>query len=98
MPFAPRPARLCAQIAAASASGWLPLLDKKGKAISGQDTYRTSCCIGDYEKAFTLIIQRTAVTGQASLDLDALGSAEEVSLCGYIYRAIATHRDSLSDS
>ncbi|WP_419610562.1 hypothetical protein, partial [Thiolapillus sp.] len=36
----------------------------------GQDTYRTSHCIGDYEKAFTLIIQRKAIQGQASLDLE----------------------------
>ncbi len=32
------------------------MIDKKGKAVSGQDTYRTSFCIGNYEKPFTLII------------------------------------------
>jgi len=42
-------------------------MNKKGKAVTGQDTYRTSFCIGDYEKAFTLIIQRKAIQGQASL-------------------------------
>ena len=99
-------AALRAQIAAASASDWPPLLDKKGKAVNGQDTYRTSFCIGEYEKPFTLIIQRTAVTGQASLDLDSSdnsednseNSSEEINSGAYIYRAIATNRDSLSDS
>ena len=63
----------------------------------GQDTYRTSFCIGDYEKAFTLIIQRTAVIGQMSLDLDSLDSSYrissgEISSGGYIDRAIAINR------
>ncbi|WP_419621374.1 hypothetical protein, partial [Thiolapillus sp.] len=41
-----------------AATDWQPLYDKQGKRVCGQDTYRTSHCIGDYEKAFTLIIQR----------------------------------------
>ena len=91
-------AAMRAQIEAASDSGWQPLIDKKGKAVGGQDTYRTSFCIGDYEKAFTLIIQRTALKGQASLDLDSQESSEAISQGGYVYRAIATNRDELSDS
>lgn len=91
-------AAMRAQIAAASDSDWLPLLDKQGKAIGGQDTYRTSFCIGDYEKAFTLIIQRTATQGQASLDLDSPNNVDEISQGGHVYRAIATNRDELSDS
>jgi hypothetical protein len=91
-------ATMRAQIEAASGSDWQPLIDKKGMAISGQDTYRTSFCIGDYEKAFTLIIQRKAITGQACLDLDSQDSSERINLGGYIYRAIATNRDELSDS
>ncbi|MFT4629929.1 MAG: hypothetical protein ACI8PV_001044 [Dinoroseobacter sp.] len=47
-----------AQIDVARDSDWQPLLDKEGNAISGQETYRTSFCIGDYENAFALIIQR----------------------------------------
>ena len=87
-----------AQIKAASDSDWLPLFDQQGEAVCGQDSYRTSFCIGDYEKAFTLIIQRTALTGQASLDLASQDSADGISLGGYSYRAMATHRDELSDS
>ena len=76
----------------------------------GQDTCRTSFCIGAYEKPFTLILQRTAVSGQARLDLDSSAdsedssednsenSSEEINAGAYIYRGIATNRDSLSDS
>ena len=91
-------AAMRAQIEAASDSDWLPLLDKQDETIDGQDTYRTSFCIGDYEKAFTLVIQRKAIKGQASLDLDSQDSSDGISLGGYIYRAIATNRDGLSDS
>ena len=91
-------AAMRAQIEAASDSDWQPLLNKQGKAISGQETYRTSFCIGDYENAFTLVIQRKAIQGQASLDLDSQDSSDGISLGGYIYRAIATNRDGLSDS
>ena len=91
-------AAMRAQIEAASDSNWLPLFDQQGEAVCGQDTYRTSFCIGDYAKAFTLIIQRTALSGQASLDLDSQDSADGISLGGYSYRAIATNRDELSDS
>ena len=85
-------AAMRAQIAAVNASDWMPFLDKKGEAVSGQDTYRTSFCIGEYEKPFTLIIQRTAVIGQTSLDLDSLDSSYRISSGGYIYRATATNR------
>jgi len=87
-----------AQIDAASDSDWQPLVDKKDRAIKGEDTYRTSFCIGDYKNPFTLVIQRKAIKGQASLDLDSQESAEGISLGGYVYRAIATNRDGLSDS
>ncbi len=91
-------AAMRAQIEATSDSDWQPLRDKTGQAISGQDTYRTSFCIGGYEKAFSLVIQRKALKGQTSPDLDSPDSAEGVSLGGYLYRAIATNRDGLSDS
>ena len=94
-------AALREQIDAVKDSDWQPLIDRQGKAVSGEDTCRTSFCIGDYEKAFTLIIQRKVLPGQASLDLDAPGDPEgsaEISQDGYIYRAIATNRDELSDS
>jgi len=91
-------AAMRAQIEAASETDWQPLLDKQGQVVSGQATYRTSHCIGDYEKAFTLIIQRKTLCGQVSLDLESQDGADEISQGGYLYRAIATNRDELSDS
>ena len=91
-------AAMRAQISAVRESDWRSLLDKKGNAISGQETYRTSFCIGDYKGAFTLIIQRKLIKGQASLDLESQENSDEINLGGYVYRAIATNRDSLSDS
>ena len=89
---------LRAQIDAASDADWQPLVDKQGHAISGEDTFRTSFCIGDYENAFTLVIQRKAIIGQVSLDLDSEETSEVISVGKYVYRAIATNRDELSDS
>ena len=96
------------QIGTIKASDWQPLLDKQSNPVSGQDICRTSFCIKDDKQAFTLIVQRTTIQGQANLEIDAphQGSlafnAEEDSevICqgGYIYRALATNRDTLSNS
>ncbi len=83
-------------IIASTETDWQPMLNKKGVVIKGQDTFRTVHCIGDYEKPFTLIIQRKRIKGQA--ELDASQQSEEIINKGYIYRAIATNRDTLSDS
>ena len=91
-------AALREQIAAVKDSDWQSQEDKIGSAVSGEDTCRTSMCIGDYEKAFTLVIQRKAIQGQASLNPDSQEKAAEISQDGYIYRAIATNRDELSDA
>ena len=95
-------AKTCASLKEENASltdaDWQPQLDKQGKEIKGQATYRTTHCIGDYEKAFTLIIQRKAIRGQVDLDLAQPASAEEITANGYIYRAIATNRDDWSNN
>ena len=77
---------------------WKPFTSKEGTGIGHQETYRTTHCIGDYEKAFTLIIQRTRIKGQAELDLNSENVSEEIISGGYIYRAIATNQDAWSDS
>jgi hypothetical protein len=77
---------------------WNPLVSKQGEDIINQDTCRTVHCIGDYEKAFTLIIQRKRIKGQAELDLNSENAGEEIVSGGYIYRAIATNKHELSDS
>jgi hypothetical protein len=45
------------------------LVDKKGKAIDGQATFRMRHFMGDKGKVFDLIVQRSVVTGQVELDL-----------------------------
>jgi hypothetical protein len=91
-------ASLRAQIEAVKEADWQPQLNRAGEAVSGQETYRTSHCIGKYGKAFTLIIQRKAIQGQTCLDIASQGDADGMSLGGYIYCAIATNRDHQSDS
>lgn len=86
------------QIRAMKDSDWKPLINKKGVEAISEETGRTSFCIGNYENTFTLVIQRKAIEGQTSLDLEIESDSESLSSDGYIYRAIATNRDELSDS
>lgn len=73
---------------------WDEVLDQQGKP-TGMFSHRTTHTIADYEKPFTLIIQRTSKSGQGQLDIDC--DTDEIQANGYIYRAIATSLDSLSD-
>ncbi|MFT6101580.1 MAG: hypothetical protein ACJATV_000010 [Granulosicoccus sp.] len=91
-------ATMRAQIAVIEETGCEQLLDNQGNVVSGQDNYRTSYCLGNYERPFTQIFQRKAINGQAALDLAAANDAEEISVGGYVYRAVATNRDPLSNS
>ena len=91
-------ADLRAQIDAIKEDDWQPLIGKNGEPIEGAHICRTSHCIGDYSKAFTVIIQRKTLEGQVSLDLGTQADAETITANGYLYRAIATNRDNLTDS
>jgi len=77
---------------------WQPLIHRNGDASQSQKTGRLIHCIGDYDQPFTLIIHRKPLKGQASLDLDEADGKEQLEDSRYIYRAIATNRDELSDS
>ena len=81
------------QIDALTNTDWQPLADKQGNLISGQDTDRMAHWISDYEKPFTLVIQRKRIKGQVELDLDTADTNEQIYSQGYIYRAIATNQD-----
>lgn len=87
-----------AQIKGLKDSDWQPLINKKGDAVASQETFRTVHCIGDYEKPFTLILQRTRIKGQAELALENDNSEEETTVDGYLYRAIATNQNEWSNS
>lgn len=87
-----------AQIAAIADKDWQPMLDKQGKPVAGQDTSRMAHWICDYEKSFTLVIQRKQVKGQVALELDSEEASDQFVSQGYIYRAIATNQDQWADS
>jgi len=81
---------------------WRPLLNKDGKAIDGQATFKMQHFIGKDGKVFDLIVQRKIIKGQVELDLG-LGvnntqGSTEITSNQYIYRSIATNLDNLSDS
>lgn len=82
-----------------STEKWAPFYDKSGNPVEGQSTLRSSHCIGKYEKAFTIVIQRTQISQQQSLDLDdESSSGDALEMDGFIYRVIATNHDDWSDS
>ncbi len=86
------------QIDALTEPDWQPLQDKQGEPVAGQDTYRLAHWISDYEKPFTLIVQRKRIKGQVELALDTADSGEQMVSQGYIYRFIATNQDDWSNS
>lgn len=91
-------ASLKEHIASRSEKDWTPFINKQGEAMNDQHTYRMAHWISDYDNPFTLVIQRTKIEGQVELDLADQEDCDEVITQGYIYRAIATNRESLSDS
>jgi len=85
------------QIECLTEADWRPLVNKQGKPSDHQDTYRMPHWISDYDKAFTLVIQRKAIQGQAELELETQ-TGEEITANGFIYRAIATNQEGLTNS
>jgi ribosomal protein S13 len=61
-------ASLRAQIEALAESDWQSMRNKKDEPVNGQDTTRIAHWIGDYEKPFTLVIQRKRMHGQVDLE------------------------------
>lgn len=86
------------QIEAMGECDWKPLLNRKKEEIRNQQTCRIPHWIGDYEQPFTLILQRKQIRGQTELDIDSSESGDEIKDGRYIYRAIATNREEMSDS
>ncbi len=75
---------------------WQPLYNQQGKVIQGQSLCRYVHVISDYEKPFTIIIQRQLIDGQETLALDVDG--QEMQAGRYCYRVFATNRDELTDN
>lgn len=104
-------ASLRAFIVSQDESHWQPLMDRETKnkkkpnkkPVSETGVMRLVHTMEKSKEAFTLIVQRTPKKGQRTLDaINEIASPDDNSstyeVDGYIYRAIATNRDHLSDS
>ena len=83
-----------------SESAWAAL-EQDGKAVAGQETCRGVWAMDRYQNTFTLVVQRTPKGGQQALDLGEDGTTEDETTMTngrYVYRALATNRDALTDS
>ena len=82
-------------------SAWTPLV-REGAAVDGQDTCRGVWAMEKYPTPFTLVVQRYRRRGQQGLDFDENenGSDDTTTMTDgrYTYRALATNRDTLTDS
>lgn len=77
---------------------WLPLIGRDGQEVDDESTCRLVHTMEKSKYAFNVIVQRRKMKGQLSLDIED-GSVSDVIQKGeYIYRAIATNRDKLTDS
>ena len=96
---AQRSAEMKAWIRERPESAWRPL-ERDGQAVDGQATYRGVWALDGYEQAFTLVVQRTRRDGQQCLDLGEDSAEDETAMTDgrYLYRALATNRDTLTDS
>ena len=83
------------------AAAWTPL-ERDGKAVAGQATCRGVWAMDRYNNTFTLVVQRYRKGGQQCLDLgegeDGVDDETTMTDGRYIYRALATNRDALTDS
>jgi hypothetical protein len=76
---------------------WQPLLDRNGNEISGEYTCRIVHSMEKSKHAFTAVVQRKEINGQLELGLDC-ETGEIMQQGAYLYRAIATNREYLTDS
>jgi hypothetical protein len=85
------------QLSQLSEADWQSLIKRNGEPSAYQSTHRMVHCIGDYDPAFDLVIQRHPIR-QSVLDLDEDTDSQAHCAEGFICRAIATNRSALSDS
>ena len=86
------------QIQGLAASAWQPVVDRAGQSSEEESSCRLVHSMGASKRAFTLVLQRRPKWGQQSLDVGCGVDTDTYEQGGYVYRAIATNRDALSDS
>ena len=77
---------------------WQSMVDRNGEKIPDGTTCRLVHAMDKNKHSFTVIVQRAQVKGQILLDLDNDEEKEIIQSGAYVYRAIATNRDSMTDS
>ena len=85
------------QIQGLAASAWQPVVDRAGQSSEEESSCRLVHSMGASKRAFTLVLQRRPKWGQQSLDVGCGVDTDTYEQGGYVYRAIATNRDALSD-
>nr|WP_249360671.1 transposase [Bathymodiolus heckerae thiotrophic gill symbiont] len=85
-------------------NNWQALRNKDGKTIKPQETFRMQYFIGKDGSVFDLVVQRKLIKGQTETGLgidmnNAINDSDQSLAIGeYIYRAIATNLEGLTDS
>lgn len=77
---------------------WSPLQDREGQMIEGESTCRVVHTMDKSQHAFTVIVQRRKIQGQLTLDLEDEMTSKVIQRGAYLYRAIATNRNEMTDS
>jgi len=86
-------------IAQQASDQWQPLPGRDGLETKGEMTCRVVHTMQESQHPFTVIVQRKRLKGQQALNLEQEdNSSVVIEEAGYLYRAIATNRTSMSDS
>ena len=85
------------QLQGLAEAAWQPVVDRAGQLSEEESCDRLVHSMKESKGAFTLMVQRRPKWGQQSLDVGGDGDTDTYEHGGYVYRAIATNRDALSD-
>lgn len=79
-------------------SAWLPVVARNGELCNEESSCRLIHMMQASKHPFTVVVQRRKKKGQQNLGLDSEPDSNSAEHGGYVYRAIATNREALSDS
>jgi hypothetical protein len=79
-------------------SDWQAVVTRNGKQCEQETSCRLTHMMQASEHPFTVVVQRRVKKGQQSLELGDDENGESAEHGGYLYRAIATNRDDMTNS
>ena len=95
-------AKMCAElremILSKSEADWHPVVTRKNQLSKEESSCRLVHMMHASEHPFTVVVQRHKKRGQQSLELGDESDSNSTEHHGYVYRAIATNREELTDS